>query len=100
APQKPSGNPVELDRMAEQNWHVDLSEENREGAEMSGDEHSAGLEGGEREIEQQSHISTGLPGDRTLHEQKEGMAVDSHAREEENLTSSSEGGSLSIRKVV
>jgi hypothetical protein len=43
-------------------YQMDFSEENREGAEASGDEHSAGLQGGEPELDGQPHINTGLPG--------------------------------------
>ncbi len=61
--------PPDLDQILNDNWNIDLSEENREGDEMTGDDHSSGLEGGEPEIENQPHIMTGLPGDRTLHEE-------------------------------
>jgi hypothetical protein len=68
-----NGDPIELDEFQtggmENNWQMDLSEEDREGDEMSGDEHSSGIEGGEPEIERQLHIQTGLPGDRTWHEE-------------------------------
>lgn len=50
-------------------YEVDLSEENREGDEMSGDDHSSGLQGGEPELQRQLHIATGMPGDRTDHEE-------------------------------
>jgi len=64
-----TGDPQELDLIIGQgedaNWEVDLSEEDREGDEMSGDEHSSGLEGGEPELESQPNIASGLPGDRT-----------------------------------
>ncbi|MBI3544362.1 MAG: hypothetical protein HY075_13910 [Deltaproteobacteria bacterium] len=40
------GDPAEIgEENLEENWHVDLSEEDREGDEMSGDEHSSGLQG-------------------------------------------------------
>ncbi|OFZ55638.1 MAG: hypothetical protein A2428_14895 [Bdellovibrionales bacterium RIFOXYC1_FULL_54_43] len=45
------------------NFHFDMAEEGREGDEMSGDDHSSGLQGGEREMENQDHIASGLPGD-------------------------------------
>jgi len=54
-----------------ENWEMDLAEDDREGSEMSGDEHSSGLEGGEPELEGQVHTTTGLPGDRTRREQQE-----------------------------
>ncbi len=50
-------------------YQLDSAEENREGSELSGDEHSAGLQGGEPELAGQLHINTGLPGDRTKHEE-------------------------------
>lgn len=66
-----TGYPRPLDKVIEENFQVDLSEEDREGDEMSGDEHSGGLQGGEPDIEHQRHIETGLPGDRTEHEEME-----------------------------
>jgi hypothetical protein len=56
--------PIEIDRLMENNYHMDLAEDDREGAEMSGDEHSIGLQGGDSELANQAHIATGLPGDR------------------------------------
>lgn len=44
---------------------VNMSEPNREGDEMSGDEHSAGLQGGDPDLERQPHIDSGLPGEET-----------------------------------
>lgn len=68
-PPQYTGDPRELDRVIgkgeDENWEVDLSEEDREGDEMSGDEHSSGLEGGESELESQPNIASGLPGDLT-----------------------------------
>ena len=52
-------NPEEM----ESNFNVDMAEEDREGDEMSGDDHSAGLQGGEIEIENQRHINPGIPGE-------------------------------------
>jgi hypothetical protein len=46
-------------------FQMDLAEENREGDELSGDDHSGGLQGGERELTGQRHINTGMPGDLT-----------------------------------
>jgi hypothetical protein len=43
---------------------VDMAEKDREGDEMSGDEHSGGLQGGDSELVDQPHIDSGLPGDR------------------------------------
>ena len=51
----PTEGPRELDELINTNWESDLSEENREGDEMSGDEHSSGLQG----------TDVGLPGERT-----------------------------------
>jgi len=51
------------------NFNVDMSEEDREGDEMSGDDHSSGLQGGEPELRGQKHISSGMPGDQTEHEE-------------------------------
>lgn len=52
-------------RHGKMNFNVDMSEYNREGSEMSGDEHSSGMQGGESELSTvgQRHIHTGLPGD-------------------------------------
>jgi hypothetical protein len=49
-----------LDRMS-----VDMSEVDREGDEMSGDEHSSGMQGGESEERNHAHIQSGLPGEET-----------------------------------
>src|SRR4051812_34893136 len=59
---EPDQDPVELDTLLEENYRVDLAEEDREGADMSGDEHSSGLQGGESELAGQLHIDTGIPG--------------------------------------
>ncbi len=58
------------DEMLE-NYKIDMSETNREGAEMSGDDHSAGLQGGETELRNQATIDAGIPGDATDHEESE-----------------------------
>jgi hypothetical protein len=63
----------DLEKVFDRVWRMDLSEENREGDEMTGDEHSSGLEGGETELERQSN---GLPGDRTRHEEREYQLVE------------------------
>ncbi len=44
---EPNEDPVPLDQILEENFHLDLAEEDREGDEMSGDEHSGGLQGDE-----------------------------------------------------
>jgi hypothetical protein len=43
------GDPVELNEIIDENWEMDLAEEDREGAELSGDEHSSGNQGSESE---------------------------------------------------
>lgn len=64
------GEPLGADElMAEQAFNLDLSEEMREGAELSGDEHSSGLQGDESELRSQPHMDSGLPGDGTRHEE-------------------------------
>ncbi len=48
----------------EHNYRIDMSEEDREGDEMSGDEHSSGLQG--EEVGQETlERAEGLPGDDT-----------------------------------
>jgi hypothetical protein len=42
-----TGEPAELDTIMDDNWQVDLSEDDREGDELSGDDHASGLEGKE-----------------------------------------------------
>ena len=81
-PRTYTGDPPELDQIINENWEMDLSEEDREGSEMSGDEHSSGLGGSELELEGQPHISTGLPGDRTRREVKEIQAEETLHPEE------------------
>ncbi len=44
-------------------YQMNFSERDREGDEMSGDDHSSGLQGGELELEHQRHISSGIPGE-------------------------------------
>jgi hypothetical protein len=63
-----TGNPIAVDRLIDRTYDMDCSEVDREGDEMSGDEHSSGLQGGDAEIEHQKHLTTGLPGDETEHE--------------------------------
>ena len=53
----------ELDSILNQYYEVDLAEVGREGDEITGDDHSSGLQGGETEIKGQIHLGTGLPGD-------------------------------------
>jgi hypothetical protein len=52
-------------------YNMDMSEDNREGDEMSGDDHSLGLQGGDSELRNQPTFETGLPGDATEHEEME-----------------------------
>lgn len=61
--EKPTAGPQSADQLLNR-FEVDLGEENREGDEMSGDDHSSGLQGGEPELIQ-PHIDTGIPGDET-----------------------------------
>src|SRR5690349_20702858 len=51
-------------------YEVDLSDENREGDEMSGDDHSNGMEGGDAELANQEHIHRGMPGDETSEQER------------------------------
>ena len=52
-----------LDQIVSHYYEEDMAEEGREGDEMTGDDHSAGLQGEETEIKGQRHIHTGLPGE-------------------------------------
>jgi hypothetical protein len=52
-----------------QNFHVNMAESNREGDEMSGDEHSAGLQGGDSEFYGQPTFDDELPGEETEKEE-------------------------------
>lgn len=65
-PSEPEEDPehptLEIDQMLGK-FHMDLSEESREGDEMSGDGHSSGLQGGERESLNQHHEQYGMPGE-------------------------------------
>jgi hypothetical protein len=47
----------------EHNFEVDMAEPDREGAELSGDEHSSGYQGDEEDLRHQANVSEGLPGD-------------------------------------
>jgi hypothetical protein len=60
------------------NYQMDMSEESREGDEMSGDDHSSGLQGGDPDLTGQPHISSGLPGERTQDEEKILDEIDRH----------------------
>lgn len=53
-----------VDEMME-NYQMDMSELGREGDEMSGDDHSSGLQGGDPDLMSQPHIDSGMPGERT-----------------------------------
>jgi hypothetical protein len=56
-----SGDPLEVvDEM--ESFQMNFSERDREGDEMSGDDHSSGLQGGDAELEDQRHIDSGIPG--------------------------------------
>jgi hypothetical protein len=52
-------------------FRVDESEGKREGAEESGDEHSAGYQGDEPELINQDNVDSGLPGALTEEEERE-----------------------------
>ena len=46
-----------------QSFNMTLSERDREGDEMSGDDHSSGLQGQEVELQSQGSSRTGIPGE-------------------------------------
>lgn len=52
-----------------QNFHINMGESNREGDEMSGDEHSAGLQGEDSEFTDQPTFDDELPGEETEKEE-------------------------------
>jgi hypothetical protein len=52
-----------------QNFHIDMSESNREGDEMSDDDHSAGLQGEDSEFKDQPTFDDELPGEETEKEE-------------------------------
>lgn len=62
-----SEDPVPIDQAMDR-FVSDMSEIDREGDEMSGDDHSSGLQGGEPELRRQPHIDSGMPGDVTEEE--------------------------------
>ena len=64
--------PIPFDELLESE-QMDLSLEDREGDEMTGDDHTSGLQGGEEELKHHPNISTGMPGDRTDHDELENM---------------------------
>lgn len=86
-----TGDPQDLSELIDENWEMDLAEEDREGDEMSGDEHSSGLEGGEPELESQPNIATGLPGDRTRREDRELRAEEPTHPEEKEIPRKTSG---------
>lgn len=51
------------------NYNMDMAEENREGDDLSGDEHSSGLQGGE--VESHHRTDTGIPGDLEIDQEYE-----------------------------
>lgn len=59
---QPDADPLPMDQMLGRT-RVDLMEPDREGDEMTGDEHSSGLQGGEPELDRQPHWDSGIPGD-------------------------------------
>ena len=54
--------PLPADALTER-FEMDMSEPDREGDDMSGDEHSSGLQGGESEVARDPHIDSGLLGE-------------------------------------
>lgn len=63
------GEPLGVDvLMARNPFEIDMAEESREGSEMTGDEHSCGLLGGDSMSQSQPHQSSGLPGEQTRQE--------------------------------
>jgi len=64
------GEPLGVDQLMARNaYEIDMAEESREGSELSGDEHSRGLQGGDSDLQSQPHLSSGLPGEQARHEQ-------------------------------
>jgi hypothetical protein len=63
------GNPPR--RTDDPNFEMDMATEDREGDEMSGDDHSSGLQGGETELAHQPNIDRGMPGDATEEQEDE-----------------------------
>jgi hypothetical protein len=64
------GEPLAVDELISLDcYDLDLAEESREGCEMTGDEHSSGLQGGESELVGQPHLTTGMPGEQSRHEE-------------------------------
>ena len=55
--------------MARNNYEMNLGEPDREGVEMSGDDHTYGLQGGEQELHHQPHIDSGIPGEESEKEE-------------------------------
>jgi hypothetical protein len=61
--------PLDPERM-QRNYNVDMSEDQREGSEEAGDEHSSGLQGSDQQelqydIESPDHADSGAPGEMT-----------------------------------
>jgi hypothetical protein len=80
----PDQDPVDLSEIMSNNFRMDLSEDDREGDEMSGDEHSSGLQGGEESLEHQLHLSSGLPGNRTQRDDAADIIVYSNPEDQED----------------
>ena len=59
-----------LDKILNQYYEPDLAEQSREGDEMSGDEHSSGLQGEDSEFTDQGQLDTGLPRDESRRTEK------------------------------
>ena len=75
----------ELDQILNHYFKVDMAEEGREGDELTGDEHSSGLQGEDSEFAGQIHLDTGLPGGRIDRIAKI-EELEEEEREGENLT--------------
>lgn len=67
-------------------FSMTMDEPGREGDEMSGDEHSSGLQGEEPDLWNQQQSGAGLPGEETHQEEKEERFYSSHRLEEPPAT--------------
>jgi len=54
--------PLAVDELIARHHRGDISEPDREGDDLSGDEHSAGLQGDESELQSQAHLDSDVPG--------------------------------------
>lgn len=69
---RPDRDPVPLpdEYGMQHNYRLDMSEGSREGDEMTGDEHSFGLQGGDPDLARQPTVDNGLPGEETEREER------------------------------